>query len=69
MCETQVLAFSGISHPAVWYRIVPLASSTKSITWVPWEYQPMKIRFSRGICWKTCEVQTTACALVRTGAR
>ena len=68
-CETHSLAFSGMKKPASAKRTVPSGFSTKSITCVPCEYQPMKIRFSPGICWKTCAVQTVARGWVRIGAR
>jgi hypothetical protein len=48
---------------------VPSGFSVKSTTCVPWEYQPMKIRFWPGICWKTCAVQTFACGSVSIAVR
>jgi hypothetical protein len=48
---------------------VPSGFSWKSSTCVPWEYQPMKIRFWPGICWNTWAVQVDACGCVRIGAR
>ena len=68
-CDTQVFAFEGMNQPASLNVIVPFGCSVKSITCVPCEYQPMKIRFWPGICWNTCAVQNEACAPVRIGAR
>jgi hypothetical protein len=64
-----VLAFSGISQPASSSLTVPSRRSVKSTTWVPCEYQPMKIRFCPGTCWNTCAVHRLACGWVRIGAR
>ena len=47
----------------------PSRRSTKSITCAPCEYQPMKIRFWPGICWKTWAVQVVASTPVRGVAR
>ena len=69
MAEVQVLAFSGVKNPASLKSIVPSGFSSKSTTWVPCEYQPMKIRFWPGICWNTWAVQNEPCGPVRTWAR
>ena len=63
IADDHWFAFSGVNHPACLKSTVPSGFSTKSITCVPCEYQAMKIRFSPGIWWNTCAVQTVAAGL------